>query len=331
MNKARLSLSGLVALALLLVSCGDQPRGDTSPRPSHKVGLALAGPKNDRGFYQAHYDGLLAAQKTHNLKIAVVENLENPQSRIDALKNLAADNELVIGGGAAFAQAAPAVAPQFPNVQFVVSSGMVSPGTANLHAYVVRQGLSAYVAGVVAGKLTRSRKVGYLGGALIPPTTASDNAFKAALKEALPDAQYASTTVGTFSDAAKAKEAARAQIASGVDVIFAFLDAGLPGVLQAIDESGKDVKIFNPISPRCEESPRIVGTAFVDSSKLTQTMVADFLKTRLPAGTKFYGLDDETIQRLDLCPRYRTPELALVVRDITTRLNSGSITLPAGV
>ena len=109
----------------------------------------------------------------------MVENVVDPQARIDALKNLAADNPLVIGVGGEYADAGLTAAPQFPDVEFVVINGETDPAIPNLHAYFVRQGVPAYIAGVVAAELTEAKKVGYLGGELIPPTTQSDDGFKA--------------------------------------------------------------------------------------------------------------------------------------------------------
>ena len=230
--------------------------------------MALPGPKNDKGFNQSHYDGLIAASEKYGFTPNAVENVVDPQARIDAMKNLATDNPLVIGVGGEYAEAGLTAAPQFPDVSFAVINGETDPSIPNLHAYFVRQGVPAYIAGVVAAQLSEAKKVGYLGGELIPPTTQSDDGFKAGVAAADPSIEYASTIVGNFNDPEKAKEAAAAQISAGADVIFALLDAGFPGVEQAVEESGKDVLLINPIFPRCDEGPNIVGVAFLSSGAL---------------------------------------------------------------
>src|SRR5438552_14425175 len=90
----------------------------------NRIGLALDGPKNDHSFRQAHFIGLTMAAGKYHLKASVVDNLTDPQSQLDAIRNLAEDNGLVIGGGAQFAKAVDAVAPGAPDVQFVVSAGV---------------------------------------------------------------------------------------------------------------------------------------------------------------------------------------------------------------
>jgi basic membrane protein A len=294
--------------------------------------MALPGPKNDKGFNQSHYEGLLLAEQELGIKANVVENVVEPDKRIDALKNLAADNQVVIGVGGEYAEAGVTVAPQFPNVQFLIINGQASDAK-NLHVYGVRQGVPAYVAGVVTAKLPNVKKAGFVGGEEIPPTTQSNDGYKAGLAAAMPALaeSYASTIVGNFNDSAKAKEAASAQIADGADVIFAMVDAGLDGLMQAVADSGKDVKVFSVIVPRCDEFPQIVGTAVLNSQELVKSMVQDYLQNSLPAQPRFYGVENPNIQRFQLCPKYDTPELKQVVDQTQQDINTNKVQLPAGV
>jgi basic membrane protein A and related proteins len=335
MRRIRLVLMALVALSLVAASCGGGGGagggGDAGGGGGAKesVGMALPGPKNDKGFNQSHYDGLIAAGEKHQVATNVVENVVDPQARIDAMKNLAADNGLVIGVGGEYAEAGLTVAPQFSDVKFAVINGETDPNSPNLHAYFVRQGVPAYVAGVIAAQLTETKKVGYLGGELIPPTTQSDDGFKAGVQDTDPDIEYVSTIVGNFNDPEKAKEAAAAQIQAGADVIFALLDAGFPGVEQAVTESGKEVLLFNPIFPRCDEGENIVGVAFLSSGGLVDQIVGDWLNDSMPTEATFYGVENTEIQRFDLCPDWE--RFQSQVDDLHNQLANNEITLPEGV
>jgi basic membrane protein A len=336
MRQRFVAVSTLLVLLLVAAACGssnDNTSGGSSSGGSKqiRVGMALPGPKNDKGFNQAHYEGILAAEKSLNVKGTVVDNVVDPQARIDALKNLAASNQLVIGVGGEFAPAGTTVAPQFPDVEFAIINGQTSDAS-NLHVYFVRQGVPAYVAGVVAAMLTKSKKVGYLGGELIPPTTQSDDGFKAGVAATDPTISYSSTIVGNFNDPAKAKETAAAQIDSGVDVIFALLDAGFPGVEQAASASGKTILLMNPIVPRCTEGSNIVGTAVLSSANFVVDIVKEFTAKTMPQGQpKAFGIEDPNIQAYQLCPDWQKSDLVAAVKDATDKINGGQITLPSGV
>ena len=328
----RVLLAALCVLTLLGSACGDDDGGGDDGGDGGeqvRVGMALPGPKNDRGFNQAHYQGLLDAEEQRGIEGTVVENVVDPQARIDALRNLAADNDLVIGVGGEYAEAGTTIAPQFPDVEFAIINGEQTEDE-NLHIYFVRQGTPAYIAGVLAAQLTQSGKVGYLGGELIPPTTQSDDAMQAAVEATDPDVEYVSTIVGNFNDAERAKEAAAAQIAGGADVIYALLDAGFPGVLQAVEESGQDVLTMNPIFPRCEEDPSIVGYTYLNSARMVVDIVQQFEDGSMPQGEpRFYGLENPDIQAYVLCPGYEDHQGT--VDDLTAQIDGGEIELPEGV
>lgn len=327
-------IAALFALIVTAAACGDDGTGGgPSPEPTGsqplRVGMALPGPKNDKGFNQAHYQGMLDAEEQLGIVPTVVENVVDPQARIDAVRNLAQDNDLVIGVGGEYADAGVTVAPQFPDVQFAIINGEQTDA-GNLHIYFVRQGTPAYVAGVVAAGLTEAGKVGYLGGELIPPTTQSDEGFKAGVESVDPSIEYASTIVGNFNDAEKGKEAAAAQIAADADVIFALLDAGFTGVEQAAEESGKQVLLINPIFPRCEEGENIVGYAYLNSAAFVVNIIEEYQADTMPAGEpKFFGLEDPDVQAFVLCPGWE--EHQGTVDDVTEQINSGAISLPEGV
>jgi basic membrane protein A len=323
------SLSAVVlVLALVAAACGDGDAGGGGGGDGQKsVGMALPGPKNDKAFNQVHYEGLLAAGKKHGVATKFIENVVDPQARIDAMKNLAADNDLVIGVGGEYAEPGVTVAPQFPDVKFAVINGEAVPP--NLHTYFVRQGVPAYVAGVIAADLTQTKKVGFVGGELIPPTTQSDDGFKAGVQSIDSSIEYVSTIVGNFNDAEKAKEAAAAQINAGADVIFGMVDAGFPGVVQAATESGKEIMLFNVIFPRCDEGANVVGAAILNSLQLVDTIVSDFLNNKLPAEAKFYGVENLDVQSFGLCPGFEKYQAQ--VDGLHRKLAAGEVDLPEGV
>ncbi len=338
----------LVATACSSDDSGDDSGGDSTtteasdgsglPGEGVTVGMALPGPQDDKGFNEAHYNGIVLAEQELGITPNVQENVADPDARIDAVRNLAADNELVIGVGAEFAEAGLTIAPQFPDVQFVVINGETDPEIDNLHVYGVRQGVPAYVAGVLSASEEFAAEtgvdvtsVGYVGGEEIPPTTQSDDGYKAGVEDTDDSIEYASTIVGDFNDAPKAKDAAVAQIDAGAQVIFGLIDAGYPGIIQAAEEAGGEELLFSVIFPRCDDYPNLVGTAFLNSDILVESIVQDYLDDDLVAEPFFYGVEDPEIQRLELCPNFQTPELTKVVDDTQAAINDGSITLPDGV
>jgi basic membrane protein A len=345
-RRSLLALLAVLVLAVFMASCGGDDDDDSSAgtggggasteeksEGKMKVGMALTGPRNDKGYNQGYYDGLQAAGKEYDLETSVQDNANTPELYLDSLRNLAADNDVVFGVGAEFAKPGLTIAPQFPDVTFIMVNGEMSPDAPNVYAYFVRQGVPGYPGGVIAAQLTKTKKIGFIGGTEIPPTFGSQKAFEAGAQSVDPEIKQVSAIVGSFTDANKAKEAARAQIASGADVIYAFQDgAAVSAVADAIEESGKDIKFMTPIFPRCDEFPnRDFGTAFLSATAQVVSMMGDVINDKLPSEPKFYGIEDPEIQRFELCPDFDTPENKKLVEDATNGINSGEIELPPDV
>jgi basic membrane protein A len=331
----------IVAVGLLasigLAACGDNggsSAGGSEPKQpgASKVGLSTIGPRNDRSFSQEHYQGALrAAKEVPGVTFTgVVENADTPQGRIDAFKNLAPTNDLILGGSAGFADAAPAVARLYPKKHFVVSTGATKEKFDNVTSLVPDEGLAAVPAGAVMAKLSQTKRIGFVGGAEIPPTVQSLAAVKAGAGSVDPGVKVSSTIVGDFNDVAKAKAATEALISAGADQVFAFLDAGIEGVYQAA--AGKDIGVYQIISLRCQEYKNVVGSAIENAAQLMVDAVKQFKDGTLKPGAVFYGLTSPDYLRFDLCPKYEgQAEIAALAKKTTEDVNSGALKLPAAV
>ena len=285
----------------------------------------MAGPSNDGGFNQTHYEGLLAAKKELGVSTNIVENASSPEAAIQAMQNLAGGNDLVIGVGAEFDEAGKVVANQFPDVTFMVVNGSVDPELDNLFVYGVRQGVPAYIAGIVAGNLpdVDLKRAAYVGGLEIPPVIQASDAFLGGVAESAPGATATSVITGSFTDVSEAKSAGVAQLASGAEVIYGLADPGFDGVVQAAEEAGSEAYLMSSPAPRCGKYPRAVGTGTLNSDKLVLSMVRDFLEETIPGEPKFYGVEDPDIQSFVLCPDFATPELEALVEKTTAGIVDG--------
>src|SRR6266540_5996585 len=112
-----------------------------------------------------------------------------------------------------------------------------------------------------------------------------------------------------------AKQATATMVSQGADVLFLMLDNAFAGAQQAIHESGKDVKVFSIIVPRCETAKNIVGCATLNSAQFEVSIIKDYLDGKLPTSQPpTYGVEDPKVQSFELCPQWqKQPELASIV------------------
>jgi basic membrane protein A len=334
-----LAAGGVLAVMVVLAACGSSSDDNSTSSTSGgsggkevKVGAALIGPKNDKSFNQAAYQGIIAAQKTDpNLKLtSTLENKETDAQRTDAVNTLAPLNDVVLGVSASFGPIFNVLAPKFPNKYFINVAGYTQDYHKNVTGFANDWGAPAYVGGVIAATMTKSKTVGYVGGAEIPPTVQGANGFAAGVKSVDPSVKVLKNITGDFNDVAKAKAATSAMITDGADVIFPFLDAGIAGSYAAGKASGKDPAMFKLTIPDCTSYDNIVGTEVVNNLAATSVMLDKYAKKTLKPGAVFLDLQDPKLQTLQLCPKYqKDAQVSKVTKDTIDGVNSGKIKLPA--
>ena len=216
----------MVALALLLVSCGS---ADEESAEIENVRIAIVMPSTitDLAWSQAIYDSLLRLQAEAGgpdvMEIAYTENMFNVTDAAAALRDYAADGyNIVIAHGTQYGTSLFEIAPDFPETTFAWGTATdvgTDQGLENIFAYEARAEQGGYVNGVLAAHLSESGVIGVVG-----PVEAGDaklyiDGFVAGAKSANPDIQVNVSYTGSFGDTALAAEAANTHIQAGADVL----------------------------------------------------------------------------------------------------------------
>ncbi|MFA0750162.1 MAG: hypothetical protein SLRJCFUN_000565 [Candidatus Fervidibacter sp.] len=231
-------------------------------KDAFKVALITPGPISDGGWNQSAYLGLQRLRKELGAQIAHME-ARSPAEYAEAFRDFAARGyRLVIGHGFEFGDAAMQLAPQFPETFFVITSGRVK--ARNVASLELRLNEAAYLLGVLAARMSRTKKLGCVGGMQIPSVERAFAGFVAGAKAADPKVQVRIAYIGNFEDVAAAKETARGLIRWGADFLFHDADAAGLGVFQAAQEA-KGVYAFGAIKPQHSLMPQVVlASAVVD-------------------------------------------------------------------
>jgi basic membrane lipoprotein Med (substrate-binding protein (PBP1-ABC) superfamily) len=237
--------------------------------------------------------------------------------------------DVIFGDAFGNEEAVRRVANQFPKIAFVFGSGE-GPSGPNVSVFDNWIHEPAYLSGLIAGKMTKSNTVGFVGGAEIPPTVQAGNAFAAGAKSVNPNIKVLKNIVGDFNDVAKGKAATAAMITDGADVVYPFLDAGIAGAYAAGKASGKDPAMFKITIPDCTSYDNIVGTGLVNNLAATSVMLKKYTEGTLKPGAIFLDLQNPKLQTMQLCPKYqKNATVAKATKDTIDGVNSGKIKLPA--
>jgi basic membrane protein A len=224
-----------------------------------KVAMLTSGPINDDGWNQTAYEGLLAVEEA-GAEIANTENVAQAD-QLDLIRSYADQGfNIIIGHGFEYGDALIQAAQEYPEISFIQIGGIAQNGS-NIVSYVFRAGEAGYAAGIVAGMMVESGKIGGVGAAEIPTIAADFNAFKNAAQAVNPnvtDVPVAYT--GSWVDIPKAKEAAIAQIDSGIELIMANGDNANVGAIEAAAEHG-DTYIIGWTRDQSHLGPEVVLTS----------------------------------------------------------------------
>ncbi len=164
-------------------------------------------------------------------------------------------NQLIVGEAFAVETAARKVAKDYPKISFLLGSSG-KPQAPNFSVFDNYIQEPAYLSGMIAGGMTKTNKIGMVGGFPIPEVNRLMNAFMAGAKETNPKVEFMVTFINSWFDPPKAKEAAFAMIDKGADVMY----AERFGVSDAAKEKGK-LAIGNVIDTQAQYPETVVASA----------------------------------------------------------------------
>ena len=195
-----------------------------------KACFVYVGPIGDGGWTYQHHQGTLAVQEAYGDKVEIQYQESVPEGA-DSERVL---TQMALGGcniifttSFGYMDATNAVAAKFPDVKFEHATGF-KRDSANVSTYNARFYEGRAVQGLIAGKMTKSNKIGYIGSFPIPEVVMGINAYYLEAKKVNPAVELSVVFAYTWFDPAKEADAAKALIDQGVDVIAAHTDSTAP-------------------------------------------------------------------------------------------------------
>jgi len=260
MKNIKLFIIVVLISAIVFSACQRAPKkevaadeGDTKLR----VAMVLPGLKTDEAFNQYTYEGMMRAAKDLDLETAFVEEVAQDE-QIEVIRQFAQQGyNIIIGQGGQFGEALQTVAKEYPDQDFVFSVATDTGGVSNVTAVTVSYSHAGYIAGVMAGQMTKTNKVAIVLGEWYDPHRQFLKSFEEGVASSGKNIEVKSGTTGSWSDVNKAREASLAFISDGVDVLVPLLDAAYVGVLSAAQDS-KDVLIVGSVIDMAPVAPEVV-------------------------------------------------------------------------
>ncbi|EEB84447.1 BMP family ABC transporter substrate-binding protein [Roseobacter sp. GAI101] len=256
-----MKLSTLLASAALALGLAGGAYADAHGKT--KVGFVFVGPVGDGGWTYEHNQGRLAVEKEFGDKVETVfvESVaEGPDSE-RVMTQMALDGaDLIFTTSFGYMDPTINIAAKFPDVKFEHATGYKRAD--NVSTYSARFYEGRAIQGHIAGKMTKSNVIGYIGSFPIPEVIRGINSAYIHAKKVNPDVEFKIVWAYTWFDPAKEADAAKVLIEQGADVILQHTDSTAP---QAAAQEAGNVITFGQASDMAQYAPMPRVSSIIDN------------------------------------------------------------------
>ena len=239
-------VTSLLGASLAMAATSPPPHAAApAPKPPLKVAFVYVSPIGDAGWTYQHEQGRLAMQKALGDRVVstAVEGVAEGADSQRVIRDLAAQgNRLIFATSFGYLEPTLRVAADYPDVKFEHAGGYKT--AANVATYNARYYEARYLAGMLAGQMSKSGVAGYVAGFPVPEVVQGINAFTLGMREVNPKAQVRVLWLNSWFDPAREREAAQSLIDQGADVLTNH--SGSPAVAQTAQANfaGKGVRVI---------------------------------------------------------------------------------------
>lgn len=341
-------LTLVLVTLVLLTGCtpADVSQGEASE--PLLISLLVNGTLGDKSFYDSANNGMRLLKEKYGdaVEIKVVEATYDRTKWQPALQDLSdSDADIIICGSFEMKEIVEEVAIQYPEKKYILFDTDVdyeAGGYENVYSMLYKQNEASFLAGIVAAKTTSSdldningnRQISFIGGMDIPVINDFLVGYIKGIQYADPEVHLAISYVNDFSDAAKAKELALAQIAQGADIVYAVAgQAGLGAIEAAKEQKAYAIGVDSDQAALFAESDLAksasIITSVIKSIDISLVRAIDkYMEGILPFGeTEVLGLKEECVEivKNDNYETYITKEIQNQIDDVTQKIISGEI------
>ena len=330
------ALSAVAAAAL--AGCGKKEEAAPAPAPVAeapaaaateplKIAFAYVGPVGDGGYTFAHDQGRLALEKEFGdkIKTSYVESVPEGADAERVLRDMAANgNKLVFGTTFGYMEPIQKIAPDFPDVKFEHATGYKT--AANVSTYDSRTYEGAYLAGIIAGSMTKSNVLGVVGSVPIPEVLRNINSFTLGAQSMNPKIKTKVVWVNEWFSPPKETEAATSLINGGADILFQNTDS--PAVLKTAEEKGK--RAFGWDSDMTAYGPKAhLGSSIINWAPYYIDSTRSALGGKWSSRQTWWGVKEGVIDIVSLADDIPA-DLKAKVEDVKKGLKEGTFTIWKG-
>jgi len=319
--------TAIALLASTLVWVGIAAAGTSAAKSGPTAVLVSIQPVNDKGVMQDFVSGFNAGAAKYGYSQHKVVILSNASTYIPTLQQVAAHYNLVVTTFPPMIQAVDTVAPQFPKTDFVLLDAQTTKAHPNVQTLFFKENESSFLAGVVAGMMTKTAHVGFLGALVQDVINRYLVGFQQGVKYVNPKVHVSWAYVNALEDPALGKQFALQMYGKGIDIIHAATAGTEVGVYEASQQAkkfliGADVDI-RPLDP--QYGLTATGPDFSGAAKI---IMQQYATGKFLSGRHQYGLKDGAVRVLPFNTTLVPANVRAKVAAVEKLIVNGTIKVP---
>ncbi len=334
-KRSLLKIAAVTAIAAaVLVGCGKKPEAQ-APAPAAsapkaeplKIAFAYVGPVGDGGWTFAHDNARKAIEKEFGEKVltSFVENVPESADAERVIRDMASQgNKVIFGTTFGYMETMLKLAPEFKDVKFEHATGYKTAD--NMRTYDSRTYEGAYMAGVIAGKMSKTGTLGVVASVPIPEVIRNINSFTLGAQSSNPKIKTKVVWVNEWFNPPKETEAATSLINGGADVLFQNTDS--PAVLKTAQDKGK--RAFGWDSDMTAYGPKAhLASAVINWTPYYIKATKDALEGTWATGGVWWGVKEGAIDIVSIAEDVPADTKAKV-EEIKAGLKAGTFSIWKG-
>ena len=291
--KSRLTVVLAVAL-VLVVSLSLGANSASAAKASHKAAMVtdLTG-LSGHGFNDIAWEGFKQAKERLGVEITLVESREQSDYELNIRKLASQNCDMTVGVGFLLTDAIVKVAEEFPGSNFALIDAVPDDVPSNLRCYVFREEEGSFLAGYLAAKVSKTSKIGFVGGMDFPLIRKFEAGFRAGAQTANSKVRVVAGYVGSFTDPVKGKQIADMMFNQGADIVYhAAGESGL-GAIDAVKTRPEGFYVIGVDMDQDELAPGKVLTSVLKKvDAATFSAIRDAVSGTFEAGVVTLGIKE---------------------------------------
>jgi basic membrane protein A and related proteins len=254
-------IAGIIAVAAIAIAVTalGNLQSPAGPKSELRIAVVTDALFSDRGWGESSLNAAKFIESRYGFEVAVKDNVSIADIESTLQGYAQSGYDLIIAHGVQWGDPALRVGEQYPDVRIVVFTGLV--GSENVASIFPQQQQGSFLLGALAGMMTETNVIGYVGGEEYPNVVNIFEGYKQGAKAVNPHVRIIGTYLNDWDNPAKGKEAATSIIKQNVDVVFHVADSSGQGVIESARENG--VYALGAVQDQNSLAPATVLSSFV--------------------------------------------------------------------